>query len=72
MSEKKGWELKVTGYRNKTYIHRRDAESAKKIILDINELSKRILGLSIAVRKVTIEKIVFLPFKLLAYFASLR
>ena len=52
----------VTGCRNKTYIHRRDAESAKKIILDINELSKRILGLSIAVRRVTIGETVFFTF----------
>jgi len=39
------------------------AESAKKIILDINELSKRILGLTIEVRSVTIEEtVVFFTF----------
>ena len=53
--------------------YRRDAESAKKTILDINELSKRILGTAIEVLIVRREAtVVFLPFKPLAYFASLR
>jgi hypothetical protein len=52
----------VADCRNKTYIHRRDAESAKKIILDVNELIKRILGLAIAVRSVTIGETVFFKF----------
>jgi len=51
----------------------RDAESAKKTILDKNELSKRILGTAIEVLIVRREAtVVFLPFKPLAYFASLR
>jgi hypothetical protein len=44
-----------------------------KPILDINELSKKILGTAIEVLSVKRgATFVFLPFKALAYFASLR
>jgi hypothetical protein len=44
-----------------------------KPILDINELSKRILGTAIEVLNIKRETtVVYLPFKILAYFAPLR
>ena len=54
--------MQVTSCRNKTKIHRRDAESAKKTILDINELSKRILGTAIEVLIVKRGATVVIPF----------
>ena len=50
-------------------IRRRGAKCAKKILFDINVIKKKIIGLVIAVRRVTIgETVVVLPFKPLAHF----
>ena len=57
-----GCSLQVTSCRNKSCIHRRDAESAKKTILDLNELSKRILGTAIEVLIVRRGATVVIPF----------
>ena len=62
--------LHVAGCRNKTFIHRRDAESAKKIIGAINEIRKRILGTAIEVLIVRRGATVVIPFCNLSVFCA--